>query len=347
MIKNKLPLSTLCLITTHKCTSSCPNCGFFCNPKLNVSMKVPDMIHYIEKSCRLFPTISCLVLTGGEVSCFKNIDICKVIAYARSIGISNVRIVSNGVWAKSLEFAKEYLFTLKNSGLTELNISTGDEHSTFVPLAKVLNAVKAAQELGIYISVAVEKHVESVVTPQAIKDEYKEMFKTELKCQISESPWIEMKKFRRDYAKEDLDDEIKIHGGCSSLFTGIQVNPSGQLLACCGFASEFSNHLKLGHIDSYESSEQYEKNLYNLLNIWLYSEGPIGIVEHILGKGVKDSKDVHMCEHCMRLLMSQELEYTIKNVNIGKLKEILFKYEANRVRQISILNKQLDQNYPI
>ena len=41
-------------------------------------MKVSDMIHYIEKSCRLFTTIKCLVLTGGEVSCFKNIDICNI-----------------------------------------------------------------------------------------------------------------------------------------------------------------------------------------------------------------------------------------------------------------------------
>lgn len=40
MIKGKLPLSTLCLVTTHRCTSSCPNCGFFCSPKIKASMKV-------------------------------------------------------------------------------------------------------------------------------------------------------------------------------------------------------------------------------------------------------------------------------------------------------------------
>lgn len=310
-------------------------------------MKVSDMIHYIEKSCRLFPTIKCLVLTGGEVSCFKNIDICNVVEYARNLGINNIRIVSNGVWAKSVEYASQYLSTLKSSGLTELNISTGDEHSTFVPLANVLNAVNAAQELGLYISVAVEKHKVNRITPQTIRDEYKALFKTELNCQITESPWIEMKNFRKEYSSEDLVDEINIHGGCNSLFTGLQINPSGQLLACCGFASEFAKHLKLGHIDSYESSEQYENNLYNILNVWLYSEGPIGIVEHILGKGVKESRDVHMCEHCMRLLMSNNLEEAIKNVKIGKLKEILFKYEANRTRQISCLNKQLNLNYRI
>lgn len=347
MIKGKLPLSTLCLITTHKCTSSCPNCGFFCNPKLDVSMQVSDMIHYIEKSLQLFPTISCLVLTGGEVSCFKKNDICKVIAYARRLGISNVRIVSNGVWAKSVESAYAYLSDLKNSGLTELNISTGDEHSIFVPLSNVLNAVKVAQELGIYSTIALEKHKTNRITSQTIKDEFKIMFGAEFNCSISESSWIEMKNFRKKYTEEDFDDEIRIHGGCSSLFTGIQINPSGQLLACCGFAAEFSEHLKLGHIDSYSSREQYEENLYNLLTVWLYSEGPIGIVEHILGKGIKESANVHMCEHCLRLLMLPELPQIIKSVKLGKLKEIAFKYEANRIRQISCLNKQLNKNYSI
>ncbi|MGL4520707.1 MAG: hypothetical protein ACRCUJ_13830 [Phocaeicola sp.] len=347
MIKDKLPLSTLCLITTHQCTSSCPNCGFFCSPKLKVSMKMSDMVHYIEKALQLFPSINCLVLTGGEVSCFPKSDICKVIAYARTLGISNVRIVSNGVWAKSVESAFAYLSELKNSGLTELNISTGDEHSLFVPLPSVINAIKVVQELGIHSTIALEKHKKNRITSQTIKDEFKGTFGTELSCQISESPWIEMRNFRKKYTDEDFDEEIKIHGGCSSLFTGIQINPSGQLLACCGFAAEFSEHLKLGHIDSYSSREQYEENVYNLLTLWLYSEGPMGIVEHIIGKGIKESSDAHMCEHCLRLLKLPNLQQTIESVEIGKLKEIEFKYEANRARQISSLNKQLGMDYPI
>lgn len=347
MVKDKLPLSTLCLITTHQCTSSCPNCGFFCSPKLKISMKISDMIRYTEKALQLFPTINCLVLTGGEVSCFPKSDICKVIAYARSLGIVNIRIVSNGVWAKTVESASAYLSELKNSGLTELNISTGDEHSLFVPLSNVVNAIKTAQELGIHSTIALEKHKKNRITSQAIKDEFEATFGTKFSCQISESPWIELKNFRKKYTEEDFDEEIKIHAGCSSLFTGIQINPSGQLLACCGFAAEFSEHLKLGHIDSYSSREQYEENVYNLLTVWLYSEGPVGIVEHILGKGIKETSDVHMCEHCLRLLMSPDLQQSIKSVKLGKLKEIAFKYEANRVRQISCLNKQLGLDYPI
>ena len=347
MINDKLPLSTLCLITTHKCTSACPNCGFFCSPKLNVSMKVSDMFHYIQKSVRLFPTISCLVLTGGEIYCFRLEDICNVIAYARNLGIDNVRIVSNGVWAKSVESAYAYLSELKKFGLTEINISTGDEHSIFVPLSNVLNAVKVAQDLGLSVTIALEKHKKNRITSQTVKDSFNEMFAADINCQISESAWIEMKNFQKKYTEDDFENTFRIHGGCSSLFTGIQINPYGQLLACCGFAAEFSDHLKLGHISSYSFREEYEANLYNLLTVWLYSEGPVGIIEHILETGIKESVDVHMCEHCLRLLMYPALQQAIKNVNFGKLKEIMFKYETNRVRQISCLNKQLGQDNPI
>lgn len=310
-------------------------------------MKISDMLHYIKKTLQLFPSIDCLVLTGGEVSCFPKKDLCKVIAYAKDLKISNIRIVSNGVWAKSEEAAFTYLSDLKNSGLTELNISTGDEHALFVPLVHVANAINAAQKLGIHSTIALEKHKKNRITPQTIKDVFKSTFGSEFCCQISESAWIEMKKFRRKYTDEDFDEEIKIHGGCSSLFTSVQINPFGQLLACCGFAAEFSEHLKLGHIDSYSSREQYEENLYNLLTVWLYSEGPIGIAEHILGRNIKKSTDVHICEHCMRLLMVPNLQKSIKNIKIGKLKEIAFKYEANRIRQISCLNEQLGTDHPI
>ena len=134
MVKDKLPLTTLCLITTHKCTSACPNCGFFCSPKQNNSMTIDSMLHYIDKSKTMFPSIYCLVLTGGEISCYKNEDIAKVITFAKSKGIINTRIVSNAAWAKNLEAAKKYLLPLIQAGLTELNISTGDEHSMFVQL---------------------------------------------------------------------------------------------------------------------------------------------------------------------------------------------------------------------
>ena len=345
MIVDKLPLTTLCLITTHKCTSACPNCGFFCSPKQNNSMEIDSMLHYIEKSKMMFPSICCLVLTGGEISCYKCDDIAKVMSFAKNTGIGNIRIVSNAVWAKSIESAQNFLLPLILAGLTELNISTGDEHATFVPINNVLNAIKVANDNGIYSSVALEKHKNNIITSSTLKENYKKCFGQEIPCHITESSWIELRSFRNNYMVDDFVDEEKIlRNGCNNMFTGIQINPSGQLLACCGFAAEFSEHLKLGHIDSYNSATEYEANLYNLLNVWLFAEGPVGIIEHLAGKNLKNIAiaDCHMCEHCLRLVKTPDLIEAIRKVKVGKLKEILFRYEANRAYKIAALNKQTD-----
>lgn len=47
-----------------------------------------------------------------------------------------------------------------------------------------------------------------------------------------------------------------------------------------------------------------------------------------------------MCEHCLRLMKTPSLIEAIKKVKVGKLKEIIVRYEANRAHNIVALNKQ-------
>lgn len=340
----RLPLTTLCLVMTHQCSSSCPNCGFMCSPRIKERMTIDEALHYIDKSLELFPSLKCLVLTGGEVSLYKLQELNKVISYAKAKGLPHIRIVTNGVWASSLEMATDYLSKLIESGLTELNISTGDEHTQFVPIDHVLNAVMAAKKMGIYVSIALEKHKgENNITIDKLEEEYNRLFGKSRDFEITVSNWIEVKKLQRKYMESDFESQKKIHPGCTNLFTGIQINPHGQLLACCGFAAEFSNHLKLGHIDSYATREQYENNLYNLITIWLYSEGPKGIVEYLENKGLRENDSVHTCEHCLRLLLNSQYIEEIKKVSSGKMKEIILRYEATRNQHQLSLKEQFEK----
>lgn len=57
---------TLTLITTFKCTASCANCCFDCNPNRSELLNVDFAIDLIEKCIKIFPSIKALVLTGGE-----------------------------------------------------------------------------------------------------------------------------------------------------------------------------------------------------------------------------------------------------------------------------------------
>lgn len=54
-----------------------------------------------------------------------------------------------GFGLTSYEAAIKKLAPLVNAGLTELNISTGDNHQVYVPFENVVNGLRAAYELGI------------------------------------------------------------------------------------------------------------------------------------------------------------------------------------------------------
>ena len=47
-----------------------------------------------------------------------------------------------------------------------------------------------------------------------------------------------------------------------------------------------------------------------------------------------------MCEHCLRLIKTPSLIEAVKKVEVGEVKEIMVRYEANRAHKIGALNKQ-------
>ena len=73
--------TTLSVITTYKCSSTCPNCCFQCSPKRHEFLSKDDIIKYIHKSITEFPSIKVLVLTGGECTLLKN-DLLEIISFA-------------------------------------------------------------------------------------------------------------------------------------------------------------------------------------------------------------------------------------------------------------------------
>lgn len=85
-----------------------------------------------------------VIFTGGECTLLKE-DLFEAINYASSLGLAT-RVVTNGYWAKTDESAKEMVERLVSAGLTEINFSAGDEHAKFVPLDRIVHAVKTCAE---------------------------------------------------------------------------------------------------------------------------------------------------------------------------------------------------------
>ena len=136
----------LAIIVTHHCTSACKSCCFNCSPTVSTMLSYDMMIDIIDSSVKQFPGLKVLVLTGGEVLSLDINIIKNVLSYAKGKGLST-RIVSNGFWASNITKTYQILNELVDSGLDEVNLSTGDEHLKFVPLENILNVAICAEKI--------------------------------------------------------------------------------------------------------------------------------------------------------------------------------------------------------
>lgn len=86
--------TTLTIISTYKCTSSCADCCFACNPNRQEKLSVDDVIKYISNVLACYSSIKIVVVTGGE--CFllgKGLN--RIVRYVRTNGLF-CRVVTNG-----------------------------------------------------------------------------------------------------------------------------------------------------------------------------------------------------------------------------------------------------------
>lgn len=153
-IQNSIKPTTLSLITTYRCSASCSNCCFECNPQRKEKLPIHKALAHIDNAISYFKEIKVIVLTGGE--CF--LDLTYLTTLIRHIHSYNLicRVVTNGFWATSKDTALNILSQCKAAGLNEINFSTGDDHLEYVPLEYVKNGLDAAVKLNLTVVVNIE-----------------------------------------------------------------------------------------------------------------------------------------------------------------------------------------------
>lgn len=160
--------SILTIAPTYRCTAACKECCFRCTPKVEQILETDKILQYIDESVEAFPSLKIMVLTGGECFLVAS-DIPQMISRAKSHNLMS-RVVSNGFWATTYEAAVKKLKPLVDTGLTELNISTGDNHQKYVPFENVVNGFRAAYDLGIRsMAVSVESPPNAEFTSDVIR----------------------------------------------------------------------------------------------------------------------------------------------------------------------------------
>ena len=323
MISKIIEPKILSLITTEKCTAACHNCCFQCSPRLKQRMSLEDMKFLIDEVIKDFPMILACVFTGGECTTLGT-DLHQIINYA-AINNLKCRIVTNGHWAVSESRALLFLKQLKDAGLHELNLSTGDEHQKWIPYDRIVYACQAAVKLEMFVSVNIESTPESKFTSVSMKSDDRISREIMLgKVVVKDSLWI-------DFDKEHLDRTLEMNDGpCINLFNTISVSPDGHLQACCGLTCKNSIYLDLGSYRKHSLRQLYIEQFDDLMKLWLYTHGPKKIYSFLCEKkGVANEsyRYPHICSMCHHILENKENMDIIKANISSIIPSVMLKYQ--------------------
>lgn len=274
-------------------------------------------------------------------------DIYDIVDYCHQRNLA-VRIVTNAFWARTFKEAYAILRQLKSLGLTEINISTGDEHLHWVSYDKIVNALVAAH----YLEMPTVVNVEASDTKKYNSDMFlKDPRLKSREIGISDAvefingKWVY---FRKDVVTQKPDTPqqvqtlIRQHANkarCTSLFRGINISPKGHMLACCGLTVQGQDFLDLGDIDAGNIKSTYERNFQDFLKIWLFTEGPYDVLDFCYSKrkdkDIAVTKGMHICEIC-RLILHD-------NTNIDILRSSYMEKYPSVILNYTIIKKRIEK----
>jgi molybdenum cofactor biosynthesis enzyme MoaA len=133
-----------------RCPSNCRICGTSSWPSHPETMAFNKAYDYIKQVSQV-PSIKLIGFTGGEPFLFFR-DISKLMEYARSLGLIS-KVATNAFWAKTAKIALTKLKQLKANGLEILAISADAYHQEFIPIERVMNAVRAGLDLNLILAI--------------------------------------------------------------------------------------------------------------------------------------------------------------------------------------------------
>ncbi|WP_195363037.1 radical SAM protein [Lactococcus lactis] len=330
MLNNNESLSfspkSAAIITMYKCTAKCKDCCFSCSPNEKEILSLTDIKNFI-KEISSFSDISSIVWTGGECTLLGD-KLIDGLTYAKKLGLSS-RIVTNCSWATSKNKVLHFLTRLKNAGLEEINLSTGDSHQEFIKIDKIITVTEISLELGIRVLISVENTKYSKFDIDDLRDspEYKKIKERDKNGLVTAIPssWISFGEQSYDY---DESAFIEKKNGCNSLYNTIALNPKGDLLSCCGLTVRYMPEMHLGKASLGKVVPLYNQQKNDFLKQWLFTSGPINILKQvkIWDKNIELPRFVHPCQACAYLFQTPEITKIIKDNYHTIIEEITEKF---------------------
>ncbi len=321
---------TLSVMPTYKCTAECEHCGTLSHRREKTWLGLDNMLSAIEQAAQ--GDYKVVVFTGGEPT-LAGKDLLTAISRAHELGLST-RVVSNAYWAATDVLADRMIANLVGAGLHEINFSTGDQHARFVPLERVVRAVRAAADSPLSaIVVMVETVRERTITAALIEE--REDFRAIRRAhpgkhiELLESPWMPLEPMNVSTYRPGSTvnrSNVATRTGCTSILSTTAIQADGRIGACCGLGMRTTPELQVGTITETALADADRAAADDVLKHWIRVEGP----ERILAWAAEHDPSIrwedmyaHRCQACMRLYKDPAVRAVIAEHYREKLADIV------------------------
>ncbi len=328
---------------SYRCNAECSDCGTFSNPRIREKLESQDVLAAIQQAAALgFKNV---VFTGGEATLHEKL-LCNGLREARARGLST-RLVTNGVWANSMERARRKLRTWTDSGLDEINLSTGDQHQRFVPAEFVSCAIEAACEANLRCLLMIEKRAQSVVTKrQFLESESLSQLFDSGRFGIIESPWMPLDpRHVREYPIGDTatNKNLAKFAGCDSILQTYVLGTDSGVYCCCGIGCRAIDELKSTRAFDRNDEHSLHSIIYeaeqDFLKLWIRAEGTEKILAWCASKRPElgwEGMYAHRCQACLRIYSDPVVGQIIREHHREKIPDVVFReFVASSMKELS------------
>lgn len=209
-----------CIIYTLKCNIACAHCMTASSPKRKEKLTPEEAIEVMRVAAARGKKH--LTFSGGEIFLYYD-ELLRMTAAGTELGLE-VDVGTNAFWGHTEEKARQRLEPLKQAGLKGLCFSVDAHHAAFFPPDRVVNAYRAATELGLLVEVnfcpsadhAADEAILGQLTAEGV-------------------PFLTHRLLNRGYAREGLVVFPKYRPeqlpDCGS--QNLTVHPLGEAFVCC------------------------------------------------------------------------------------------------------------------
>lgn len=305
--------NSLVVETTTRCTAKCAMCYQSAGPKgsdlLGDNQLSADIIRRVIRESINIPTLrSQFHIAGGEA--FTNIQLClECFQEAKEVGFTEISTTTNAYWARDEVKAYSICRSLREAGLTRMEVSWDAWHTDFVPPLAINNCIKSAYKNNIEVILRVLS-----TKKEAAEAAIRMLDQDVLSCvySICCSPVTQSGRAIETISKSDIFNSNNLGQACHSMLN-LTVNPLGEVSPCCAGLDQTKN-LNLGNVYNTSIVDITERMNDSLLLRFLVFSGAGSLVPILEDAGFQVNRDFSsLCDLCWNIFSDQEKTQAIQS----------------------------------